>query len=408
MSISFPSPDEVADEYLANLKVLKPNVDISLTDSDWWIRSRVVGGVMAGLYQDQSLISDDAFPQSARHDALASHLQTLFLAPANVFKPATPSIGTVQITGTPGASVPDLMQMTYTPNGNTYQVPSGSGGTIPLSGIGNFSVESIGAGQSQNLLEGAVLQIGSPPSGVNGTATVVDGPLADGRNTETDTEAAARILARYQNPPAGGTKADYKNYAINADASVVDANVIRYIFGLGTMGVIVTAGTTDIDAAINAGDPIVRIPNQALLDKVLAALEAQVPETDCPFVIAPVEVPIDVTFKVRYVSGDDNTIPAVQLQGQTLTQKQLVIREIQRAIYKVPPGGRSIGGTGFVLASEIEEVVDQNLANTPYVQGNITQILEDRDCLDLSASGPNRFILGTQLAAPGNIIIESF
>lgn len=406
MSIAFPTPDEVADEYLDHLKVLKPDVDISLTDSDWWIRSRVVGGVMSGVYQDQSLISNDAFPQSARHDALAEHLQTIFASPANVFKPATASVGTVQLTGTPGSAIPNNTQMTYTPNGNTYQTVGTF--TMPGSGVLDVPVESVSTGQNQNLLEGADLQLASPPSGINSGGVVVNGPLADGRDSETDTEAAARILARYQNPPAGGTVADYKNYAINADPSVVDANVIRYIFGLGTMGVIVTAGTTNIDAAINAGDPIVRIPNQSLLDTVQLALESQVPETDCPFAIAPVEVPIDVTVKIRYSKGDGSTIPPVQLSGQTLTQDQLVIREVRRAIYKVPPGGRKIGATGFVLASEIEEVLDTNLGNTPYITGNLTQILEDRQCLDLSASGPNRFILGTQLAAPGNIVIESF
>lgn len=402
MSLSFPTPDEVAQEYLDHLKVLKPEVDISLTDSDWWIRGQVVGGVMSGVYADQRLVANDAFPQSARHDALAAHLFLLFpTAPANTFKPATVSQGFALFTGTPGSNIPALTQATYAPNGNTYQT------TTLMTLIGTsilVPVQSVATGQNQNLLQGATLTLSAPPPGINATAVVTGGPLTNGRDPETDPQATTRILQRYQNPPAGGTKADYLQYALNADASVVDVNVIRYIFGLGTVGVIVTAGTTDIDAAVTAGDPVVRVPSQGLLDSVLASLNAQVPLTDCPFVLAPTEVMIDTMVRIRYNTGDGLTIPP----GQTLTQDQLVKREISRAIYKVPPGGRQIGGTGFVVASELEEVLDNGLANTPYVQGSFAQIVEDRDVLDLSASGPNRYILGTELATPGTITIVSF
>lgn len=399
MALSFPTPDEVADEYLTNLKARKPEVDISLTDSDWWIRSRVVGGVLSGVYADQSAIADDAFPQNARHEALNKHLFLLF---NGTFKTATVAQGNVLMTGTPGSNIPINTQMTYTPNGNTYQTTVAS--TLDGNGNAIVPVQSVNTGQNQNLLSGASLALASPPAGVASTATVTGGPLANGRDAETDDQAASRILLRYQNPPAGGTVADYLNYALNADPSVVDVNVIRYIFGLGTMGVIVTAGTTDIDAAVTNGDPVVRVPSQVLLDKVLAALNAQVPLTDCVFVLPPIEVPIDVKVRVRYSSGDGNTVPP----GQTLTQDALVMREISRAIYKTPPGGRQVAGTGFVVASEIEEVLDEGLGNTPYIQGSFSQFLQDRDILDLSASGPNRYILGTELAAPGTITILSF
>lgn len=401
MALNFPSPDEVADEYLTNLKARKPEVDISLTDSDWWIRSRVVGGVMSGIYADQRLVANDAFPQSARHDALLAHLQLLFVAPNNAFKSAQISNGNIKFGGTSGSTLPALTQFTYAPNGNVYQTTS----TVVLtSATGVAPAQSVSTGQNQNLLEGALLGLSSPPSGINATGVVFGGPFADGRDIETDQQAALRILLRYQNPPAGGTVADYRNYALNADPSVVDANVVRYIYGLGTVGVIVTAGTTDIDSAVTNGDPVVRIPSQLLLDKVQAALAAQVPLTDCPFAQAPVEVSIDVTAQIRYNAGNGSTVPP----GQTLTQEQLVKREITRAIYKTPPGGRQIGGTGFVIASELEEVLDIGLANTPYVQGSFAQIVADRQIEDLSASGANRYILPTELAAPGNITIVSF
>lgn len=401
MSLNFPTPSEVANEYLLNLKARKPDVDTSLTDSDWWIRAQVVGGVMSGVYADQQLVANDAFPQSARHEALQAHLQLLFLAPDNTFKPAQPANGNILFGGSPGSTLPALSQFTYAPNGNVYQTTA----SVTLVGAtGEAPATSVSTGQNQNLLEGALLNIASPPSGIGATGVVFGGPFADGRDLETDEQAALRCLLRYQNPPAGGTAADYRNYALNADPSVVDANVIRYIYGLGTVGVIVTAGTTDINAAVTNGDPVIRIPSQTLLDSVQAALDAQVPLTDCAFAQAPAEVLIPVYVRVRYSSGDGTTIPP----GQTLTQDQLVEREVSRAIYLTPPGGAQMGGTGFVVASQIEEVLDNGLGNTPYIQGSFAQILSDRQCLDLSASGSNRHILQTELATPGPITILSF
>lgn len=396
-----PTPSDIATEYLANLAILKPGeVDISSQDNDWFIRANVVGGVVSGAYNDLSLLEDDIFPQSSRHDALGKHLQTYFPPPNNVFKPATPAVGPVMVGGSPGTQIPVSMTLTFGPNGNTYQPQSQ---TTLLGATGIIEVQSVADGQSQNLGEGAVLNISNPPAGLNATGIVFGDNLSDGSDPESDASAQARILARLQSPPAGGTAADYKNYAI-AVPGVVDANVIRYIYGLGTVGVVITSGTTDIDAAINSGTPIIRTPSQQLLDTVLTALIAQVPETDCVYTLPPSEVDIPVTVQVAFTIGDANTVPA----GQTLTQGQLVQREVQRAIYKTPPGGRVFGSQGYVVASDIEETLDNNLGNTPYAQGQFAQILSDRQVAALTASGFNRLILPFQLAAPGPITLESF
>ena len=78
MALLFKTPSQISTEYLEQLKTLKPEVDISRTDSDWYIRSRVVGGVLSGAYADQRKIADDAFPQSARREALEKHLNVYF------------------------------------------------------------------------------------------------------------------------------------------------------------------------------------------------------------------------------------------------------------------------------------------------------------------------------------------
>ena len=397
MSIQFPTPSELGDDYLTNLKTLKPEVDTSRTDSDWYIRSRVVGGMISGLYADQRLIADDAFPQSARREALEKHLILYF---GSGFIQATQAQGDVAVTGTVGTVIPIGTEFTYEPNGNTYQ--STEQVTIGSQGVALVPVLSVNEGQEQNLLTGAPLVVSSPPSGLNEDAEA-SGAIANGRNDESNEEAAQRILNRIQAPPAGGTANDYATWALEADDSVTDANVIRWIYGLGTVGIVITAGTTDIDEALNNGDPVVREPSDALVDTVQAYIDSKKPLTDCAHVVKPGVVELDVTVRVRFASGDSNTVPA----GTTLTQAELVQREVKRALYKTPPGGRHFGTdtTGYVVKSEIEEIIDSGLSALPYTVGEYFQILSDRQVDDLTASGANRMILDREVVIPGTITV---
>lgn len=395
MALDFKTPEEIANQYLTWLKGLKPEVNTDQTDSDWWIRSQVVGGVFSGVYADQRKISEDAFPQNARHEALENFLQLYF---NESFEAATVAIGNVKVTGITTSTVPVGTEFSYTPNGNTYQATE----TVVLDGpSGIVPVQSINPGQSQNLLEGATLNISSPPPGIDSTANVYGANLSDGKNEETDDEAKTRILNRIRNPLSGGTVTDYQQWANDADPSVNDANVIRYIYGPGSVGVVITAGTTDIDEAVTNGEPVVRIPSSGLIEEVQFYIDARKPLTDCAHVLAPSLKSIAVTVHVRYETGDGTSVP----NGQTLTQEELVVREVKRAIYKTPPGGRRIGSTGFVLASEIEEVLDAGLSTTPYTEGEFAQILRDRQVQDLSASGVNLIIGETELAEPGVITV---
>lgn len=396
MSIEFKSPTTVGDEYLKHLKLLKPEVDTSRQDSDWWVRSRALGGVISGVYADQKKIADDAFPLLSREEALEKHLNTYF---GSGFIQPTLSSGTVGVTGTIGSSIPAGTDLIYSPNGNAYKTStllnftSASALTV--------AIASVSTGQAQNLLQGANLLMPSPPPGVTASVVVVNGAIGGGKDRETKEEAALRITNRLQNPPSGGTENDYKTWAKEADPSVTDVNVLRFLYGPGTVGVIVAAGTSDIDTAVDNNQAVVRVPNSTQLAAVRDYVNAKKPLTDCAFYLPAVEVPIDVTIRVRYTSGLGSTIQA----GQTLTQDQLVQREIKRAIYKTPPGGRRFGGIGYILASEIEEAVDAGLSSLPYQAGNYAQILSDRQLNDLSATGVNRTISELEIPIPGIISV---
>lgn len=400
MATTYLTPSAIGDQYLLHLKGLKPEVNIAQTDSDWWVRSRVVGGVLSGVYADQLRISTDAFPQSARHDALANHLDLYF---GSGFIAAQPAIGLVQLTGATGSVISPGQQLSYPANGNVYAAT----GTTNFGGLTTVivPVQSIATGQSQNLLQGTVLTLVSPPVGVNGSAVIVNGDISDGRDDETDPEAAQRVLTQIRTPIAGGKTADYEQFAIDADPAVTAANVIRFPFGFGTVGIVITSGTTDIDAALNAGDPIVVTPSPALVAKVQTYINQQNPVTDCATVFAPTEVPIDVTVNVRYSSGLGSTLVNDPLSGNAQTQDFMVGREVKRALYKTPPGGRQFDGVGYVVASDIAEQIDYSLSNQSLITGAVLQLVTDRQVQNLSASGANVAILGTQIAVPGVITV---
>lgn len=393
------TPSQVADDYLTALKALKPDVNISQQDSEWWIRSRVVGGVVAGVYADQRLIANDAFPDRAREDAVLRFLNLYF---GSGYIPATQAQGNVVVTGNPGTTYPQGTQFLYSPNGNLYLATE----TIVLPGVsgdpvtGVVPVLSQNAGQEQNLLPYAQLTMSTAPNGSASTARVDMSGLSDARSQETADQARARIVTRIRQPLGVGRVSDYIQYAQEADPSVVSASVVRYPFGLGTVAVYITSGTTDIDAAIDAGDVISVIPSDELIDKVQAYLDINRPVTDCVSVLKPNAITQDVTVYVRYASGNGSTI----LSGQTLTQEELVEREVRRSIYKTPVGGRTLGISGYIIASEIEQTIDVMLSNESVETGSIP-ILLDRQVLPLSTSGYNRGLLPNEVPTPGTITV---
>lgn len=391
--LDFKTPAEVADEYLTTLKAAKPEINRDQQDSDWWVRGQVIGGVVSGAYADIRKVSTDCFPQSARRDALEQHLITKF---GTGFTQPTRAQGPIRFGGTAGQSLPADTEFLHVSSGNLYR----SVAEVLLdAATGTAVIRSVSTGQQQNLLAGTALVISAPPPGIDPSAVTTDF-ITDGRDEETKESAAARILADDRDPPAGGKATDFKAWALAADPAVVDVNVLRFPFGLGTVGLVIQAGTTDIDAAVDAGLPVVVTPSPELRARVKTYVDAVKPLTATVYTFAPQELPVDVEVLVAFLSGTAATIPA----GQTMNQGDLVRREVRRALYKMPPGGRLIDGVGYVKASEIDEVIGIGIAGTDYVVGRL-QLVGDHRVADLAATGANLMILGTQKPIPGVITV---
>jgi len=404
---SFPIPSTIQARYFAYLKSIKPDLNINDPNSDFVIRGKALAGLISALYGDQQKVYKDGFINTMRPEALLLKGQDLGIAK----QPATPADSPqVRVTGTDGTIIaPGSLTFLYVPTNVLYS--NVNGGTI-ASGHLDLQIQATVVGQIGNVKAPDTLTVVSPPTGVNTSASVMQN-IADGADIETDDSYRARLLSREQQPPAGGNQTDYPNFAFSADPSVRSAFIRRFGRGLGTVDIYITTGTTDIDTAVTEGQSIVRIPSSTVLNNVQAYYNSHVPLTDCPQVYAPTEVNVDVEIDVVLALGLTMTsIPSDPINNPlNLNCMQLIQREVARALYKLPVGGRIIpsNSAGQVIASDIEESVDTWLSavqdtTTGLYFGKIP-ILADRQVKPLDPPNYNKVLAENQLAAPGTITV---
>jgi len=153
-------------------------------------------------------------------------------------QPATYTTGAVSFTGTATTIVPSGTALQNT-NGAIYltQAAFTIGTTVSV------TVEAEDPGVNGNTTD--PLSLVSPLAGVDTEAAIVSG-FDDGEDQETLDAWRYRILQRFQNPPAGGTVADYEAWAFLSDgvASAWCFNAANWN-GAGTVGLAVSGADFD-------------------------------------------------------------------------------------------------------------------------------------------------------------------
>lgn len=146
-------------------------------------------------------------------------------------------------------------------------------------------IRALDAGSFGNLPVDSALWMPTPPAGVSSTASVV--ALTGGTDAETDDQLRSRILRRIQNPPMGGDKTDYEQWALAVNG-VTRAWAAPQEMGIGTMTVrfLMDDLRADDDGWPQPED-IVAVADY--IDKV-----RPVTVKDC-YVIAPIKQFIDIT-----------------------------------------------------------------------------------------------------------------
>lgn len=399
---TFLTPAQIQAQYLQILKSLKPDLNINDPNSDFVIRGKVFSGLTSGVYGDQKKVNNDTYISSARPEALLQHGEDYDIQRQPATQAQSPQ---VRVPGVNGTIVgPGDLTFQYTPTGVIYT--NTTGGTV-AGGFLDVAVQATTTGQIGNVAAPDDLTVVSPPTGITSPATIMQN-IADGADIESFDSYRARLLARRQSPPAGGTDADIKAYAFAGDPSVRSASIRRFGRGLGTVDLYITTGTTDIDTAVTQGFSIVRIPGPGAIANVQDYINSHVPLTDCDEVFAPTEINVNATMNVELASGITlATVPAsADFNPLGLTVENLIKREMGRAIYKFPVGGRFIPSkdAGFVVASDIEASVDVWLSANPdpttgQPQGRIP-VLVSREIQMLSPPDYDLQIIANELPKP--------
>lgn len=225
--------------------------------------ARALARTILYLLSSLQSVDNDAVPSQKTSRVALNNMAFAYGLPSNAggFGPNGPTAasgGLGPATGTKGSVIPDGTLLTG-PDGQTVFKTSGSQtipGTPPGSGSVNVNVVAVTAGSAGNLAAGQVLTFQAAPTGVDGTLTLTTG-TSGGLDSEADAALLARIFARWQNPPKGGTAADYKSWA----ETVIGA-FRAYVYpkrdGTGTVDIVITS----------AGSGAGRVPSAAVTSAV--------------------------------------------------------------------------------------------------------------------------------------------
>ena len=259
---------------------------------------RIMSDAMAGLAHLTLLYLDwlakQLMPDTAEQEWLDRH-GIIWLTNADGSKgrkAATYAHGTLQFEGDPGIIIP---VGSLALGGNRVQYQTTTEGAIGSGGLGTAEAVALEAGAIGNLPDGTLL------TGTNISAREVSclGDMTGGVEQETDEQLRERVLFRIQNPPMGGSEADYVRWAM-AVPGVTRAWAAPEI-GPGTMTV---RFLMDDLYPENHG-----LPQESDIEVVYDYVNSMRPVTvlDC-FVMAPILYFYDIT--IRELTTDNATVRA--------------------------------------------------------------------------------------------------
>ena len=219
-------------------------------------------------------------------------------------KPAGVAGGVVTFNGANGSVI---LSGTILQRADGVEYKTNQGANINT-GIASVSVSAIEGGTTSNAQAGTRLSLISPISGVQTVAVIDSNGLVNGSDIETDTDLRARLIARIQTPPQGGTIEDYRQWALSVPG-VTRAFVFENYLGGGTVGVsFVTDNATSI------------IPDFSKVAEVRAVVEMNRPLMVDVSVFAPINV--GVNFTIRLSPNVNDVQQAVRNELQDLFRRE--------------------------------------------------------------------------------------
>lgn len=329
---------EMCDEYKAITGVTKTPDQKDDTDV---IKFWTDAAAISSFYSSSQNILNDFFPQTASTEALKRHLTSRGLEPQ--IQPQK-STGQITITGTDGTTIPIGAQVSRASDGELYTCIQAG---IIGGGLVTLFFESIESGNLLNIdADAQPFTLVTSIAGAN-TNCISASKFLDGRDLETDAEMLSRIEDLDRDDDTGGNYVAYERFAKAASSEVISATVLRYVRGIDTVDVIITSGTSDIEAAVESGQVVTRLPSVALIAEVQAYIELQNPITDDVLVKSPTEQNFDVT--VRFTLLDDNLINRAYAEDQML-------KTVKTFVYQAKSGAT-------ISPTDLERLIDKRIGD---------------------------------------------
>jgi len=249
---------------------------------------RIMSDAMSGLTHLTFLyldwLSKQLLPDTAEKEWLDRH-GVIWLVNADGSKGrkvATYASGVFQFAGFPDTIIP-LGTVLSGASGVTYQTVTE--GRIGGDGFGTADAAALTAGVIGNMPMGTAVNMLQPVFGVNEVTCYED--MEGGVDEETDEQLRERILKRIQNPPMGGSQADYESWTL-AVPGVTRAWAATEM-GVGTITI---RFVMDDDRVFTPDD----LPTESDIEAVTEYIDVMRPVTvkDC-FIEAPLLHFYDVT-----------------------------------------------------------------------------------------------------------------
>lgn len=375
MSNLFQTPDEIAQKMLDDYKAIT-GIQLSLSDlnNEVVIKAKTYAGSLSMQRAKIRQTFDNIFPASSDEPSLELHLAARQL-PARAA--ASQSNGKIKFTGVDGTAIGTGVQVKFDLDGRIYvTIESGSIGDVTTGEL-ELTCQSLLTGQNQNIdaLAQPFSLVGSIP-GVDAECENTT-QFRDGRDKETAAEMLARIQTHDRDDDTGGNIAAYERWAKEASNEVVTATAIKNARGINTVDTVITSGTTDIEAAVNNGESITRLPSNDLINTVQAYILSKNPVTDDHQTIAPTEETFDI--EINYELYDETLRGAVDAAIEKLAKIFIYKARSAQVLYP----------------TTLERTIDEQLGH----------LIVDRRVENLSNSGPTFTVPSNKLLVPGSITL---
>lgn len=280
MPFARPTLTELIDRVITDISSRVTGVDSAvLRRSLLGIVGQSEAGAVHMLYGYLDWIAKQSIIDTAEKE----HLERWAAIWKVIRKTAGFASGQIALSGTAGATILDGT-IVQRQDGVQYKV---LGDAVFGGGPLIVPILAIEAGELGNFGTGLPIFLLSPIAGVQSTATT-SSAIEGGIDVESDERLLARLLARIQEPPHGGSKSDYELWALEV-AGVTRVWVYPLQMGAGTVTVLFVC---DEDAPI--------IPSPAKVAEVQAYIDAPTrrPVTAEVFVAAPIADPLDMNIKL--------------------------------------------------------------------------------------------------------------